>query len=335
MRKMIWCGGVVLFAGVCAVYFAAYYAAENPDSLVARCARAAYYVGMRCNPLVLLNQRPAEQAFAGRPVPGAGLPLPAPEIPGEEPEEAPLQQPEAVESIIVEDTDPVASVPVGQTAEPARIPEDDAGLAPADDNVEKLPLTMPYADEDDADVDAAGFGCACMTGFFKQLLQGSEQCKKERPACNGLMESVVEFVRELLGQDGDAMEEAEVPADPVQIGPGPDGEEAQDSRALPNPNSGLREDPYYHHQYPGCPYSGPCPYPHSPVLPPVTKPSKKSNQPRPQSHLNVNEDRIMQWTTEAAFTSILNHPEGIVHPEVDTMECRPTDVPDLGTDETF
>jgi len=349
MRKMIWCGTALLVFGAGAVFFAARYAAENPESLLGRCARAAYYVGVRCTPLAYLNQPAAqEHAFAGRPVRGAGLPIPAPEMPADEQQEAPLaERPEVVESIVVEEVDEreaAVPAPAGQTAEPARLPEEPDGFTPpADDSdLPRLPTTMPYADDDEVEVQESGTqaDAACMTEFLKMLVQnhGTKPC----PSCSrGLVQSVVDCVKEMLGQDTDSAEQVEVPAEPVQVSPAPGGaggEEAQENGKGPNSGSGFREDPYYHHQYPSCPYTGQCPYPHNYNLPPVTEPMKKS-KPDEQSRLILDEDRIMQWTqaatTDAGVKALMANIDSVLHGDIDTMECRPTDVPDLDNDETF
>jgi len=201
---------------------------------------------------------------------------------------------------------------------------------------------MPYADDDEVEVQESGTqaDAACMTEFLKMLVQnhGTKPC----PSCSrGLVQSVVDCVKEMLGQDTDSAEQVEVPAEPVQVSPAPGGaggEEAQENGKGPNSGSGFREDPYYHHQYPSCPYTGQCPYPHNYNLPPVTEPMKKS-KPDEQSRLILDEDRIMQWTqaatTDAGVKALMANIDSVLHGDIDTMECRPTDVPDLDNDETF
>jgi hypothetical protein len=348
MRKIIWCGTALLVLGAGAVFFAGRYAAENPDSLLGRCAQTAYHVGVRCNPLMYLN-RPAapDQVAAGKPIAGAGLPIPAPEIPEHEQQEPMAERPEIVESIVVEDVDREPAAPAGQTVEPARIQEDSDFGPPAagDDDVDKLPVAMPYADEDEE----LGFEteCARMTDFFKRLVDGKEPCSKNCPSCTQcLVQSIVDCVKGLLGLDGDSSEQAEAPPDPVEVAPGagqPNNEEAQEIRPGPTSGAGFREDPY-HHQYPGCPYPGACPYPYRRILPPVTPPvapSKNTEQPAAHSHVSLNEARILQWqwtqlnSPETGIKNWVNSLDLMTQPGIDTMECRPTDVPDLDHDETF
>jgi hypothetical protein len=343
MRKMIWCGTALLVFGVAAVFFAARYAAMNPDSLLGRCAHAAYFVGVRCNPLVYMNRPAKEQVAAGKVVPGAGLPIPAAVVPGDEHQEAPVAErpdvPDVVESIVVDDGEEheAAPVPADETPEPVRLQDSN------DKDMDKLPISMPYADENDDEVGDLGdrAGCAGMPEFLKGLMQ--DNSTKSCPSCTQcVVQSIVDLVKELLGDE--PAEQVEVPAAPVQVAPEAgqqNGEEAQEVRPEPKSGSGFREDPYYHHQYPGCPYTGQCPYPHHYNLPPVTPPaapSKKGEKSSPHSHLILDEWHTVQWTQlQSAEAGIKNLMAGVnaVHPEVDTMECRPTDLPDMDVDETF
>jgi hypothetical protein len=55
MRKLVWCGAAFAVGAAAAVYMAANYAANHPDSYLARCAAGAAYVGTRANPFVLAS----------------------------------------------------------------------------------------------------------------------------------------------------------------------------------------------------------------------------------------------------------------------------------------
>ncbi|MCI0459474.1 MAG: hypothetical protein L0Z62_21195 [Gemmataceae bacterium] len=62
MRKLVWCGAVVMVATAAAVYVAASHAAKHPDSYWGRCLAAAAYLGLHGNPFVAL-QPMAEQGM--------------------------------------------------------------------------------------------------------------------------------------------------------------------------------------------------------------------------------------------------------------------------------
>jgi hypothetical protein len=353
MRKMIWGGTALLVFGVTAIFFGARYAAMNPDSLLGRCARAAYNVGVRCNPLVHLNRRVDDAVAVGKPVPGAGLPIPAAVTPGDEHQEAPpaapaaAEHPECVESIVVEDIEEGEAAPAaaGQTAEPARLPEepDDFVAPPADNDLEKLPVAMPYADHDDGQFqELKQPDCVCMAELFKWLVQNDNDCTKPCPSYSQcLVQSLIECIEEVLGKDAAPAEQVAPPAEPVRAAPETDrlsGEEDQEVQR--KSGTGFHEDPYFHHQYPGCPYTGPCPYPHRYRLPPVTppvKPSPRQEKSSQRSHLIGDETHIMPWSVllETRAIDWSSTEDGRTHPEIDTMECRPTDVPPMDAHETY
>jgi hypothetical protein len=81
-----------------------------------------------------------------------------------------------------------------------------------------------------------------------------------------------------------------------------------------------QEDPAYHHQYPGCPYNGPCPK--SSNVPPPAR-SKKNAAPfgdelqesSPESKTNSDAKKLLKKGTGPERKS-----------KVDTTECRPSDI---------
>ncbi len=85
----------------------------------------------------------------------------------------------------------------------------------------------------------------------------------------------------------------------------------------------MREDPNYHYHYPSCPYPGNCPYPYHYQLPPVppvrpVQPQRESPPERDRPHRQI-----------SYFTPDM---EGA---GVDTMECRPSDLPHFGRNRPF
>jgi hypothetical protein len=97
-------------------------------------------------------------------------------------------------------------------------------------------------------------------------------------------------------------------------------EEAEPMPSAEPPN--CKEDPAYHYQYPGCPYTGVCPYSGKSVSDSMDAPKpeeKKSpmSEPAPagkRGHRNVPSCKDPPGSEDTP-----------VHPEVDTMECRPSD----------
>src|SRR5262245_4576259 len=61
MRKLVWCGAVVLVASAAAVYVAASHAAKHPDSYLGRCLRGAAYVGLHSNPFMAVTAPVVQQ----------------------------------------------------------------------------------------------------------------------------------------------------------------------------------------------------------------------------------------------------------------------------------
>src|SRR5262249_37670428 len=92
-----------------------------------------------------------------------------------------------------------------------------------------------------------------------------------------------------------------------------EGDESQEGDKTDPP----QEDAYhhYHDHYPSCPYTGGCPYPHRY---PVVLPSAPAPEPVPAP---------LPKPKKKANMSLLDDEPGTVHADVDTMECRPTDLP--------
>jgi hypothetical protein len=316
MRKVIWCSTAAVVFGTAAVFLAAYYAAQHPASFLGRCAHLGYQLGVRCNPLVFVGNRAPDHrepvAQPGKPIADACFPIPEPEILGDEHQEPPLADlpPEVVEPIVVDaedDTDDSVQAPPVQSEHGTSSDNARPDSPPAvNKDEEKLPPAMPYTDDDSKDM-ASLSDCACMSRVFRWVMQ------KDNTAGNGsapsspcgnrsLAQCIMDCLKQLNDENTGTGESAAVPADPVS------NDESQENAAPHKPGAAdLREDPNYHQQYPSCPYTGGCPYPHQYTVPKVQPTETPKTSPRDN---NVSTD-----------------PDNVVHAEVDTMECRPTDLP--------
>ncbi len=113
--------------------------------------------------------------------------------------------------------------------------------------------------------------------------------------------------------------------------PGPLGhprsQEEQDSTTPPDGQPApLQEDPAYHHHYPSCPYTGRCPYPYHysvPRVEPVNPP--RAEEQEPKSKPPVKPMKPLK-PVKKKFLLLFMGEMDFCHPDVDTMECRPTDI---------
>jgi hypothetical protein len=204
---------------------------------------------------------------------------------------------EAVEPIVIEGNDEESSCPLQSilhflTAGTSEItaPEDITILG-----AKPMPESMPYADEDTSEDEAQTQDDCCADCWLKSFVT-----------------VVLGELAEVLSQGSPEVQVEEQGSDETQEDAS--SEESADPANLPR----MQEDPYYHHHYPSCPYTGRCPYPGS-YVPPVVRPVEPVTPPQP--------------TTPQAPTppkkkfSLFGASSRVAHPEVDTMECRPTDLP--------
>jgi hypothetical protein len=249
MRKVIWCGTAILACVTIAVTMAAYYVAENPDSVLAEGALSAWEVCSWFNPMLAMNRVPCPVVCADKPCPPAVPwmaqeegPAPEPQEVGEVPQIAePIDVeggvPQAVEPIVVEDI----SLPVPQeTQEPAieggqqvpfMNPSNESGL-------DDVPAFMPYADDDDAflhqtmmdkpDLMTQLLGC-----FMNQELTDEEL------GCAVFAQAVAEFLKELVGDDNDATAVPVAPDEPIED----NTSSANPTEALPYLLEDIKEQP--------------------------------------------------------------------------------------------
>src|SRR6516225_9440229 len=92
MRKVIWCGTAVLACVTIATTMAAYYVAENPDSVLAEGALSAWEVCSWFNPVLAMNRVPCPVVCADKPCPPAVPWMAQEEGPVPEPQEPPMPE---------------------------------------------------------------------------------------------------------------------------------------------------------------------------------------------------------------------------------------------------
>jgi hypothetical protein len=176
---------------------------------------------------------------------------------------------------------------------PVYTPDNDIVMPKIEDTTEE-PQTMPYVEEDTEHQDDLGFPFSAFLFWLKK-----EAAKSVPPKAGS------ELVPEATSPEPEAPTEAPTP-----------------------PN--CQEDPNYHHQYPGCPYTGGCPY-HGghgyPTMkdfaPPKIEKEKKKTKKK-KKEIKATPTSMLKKMSESLLEDLKNTPS----PRrcgVDTMECRPSD----------
>lgn len=340
MRRLFWYGTILTVITAVNVYLASLYVASNPDASFSRGIVFLYRMGTDYNPMYWVSQKMAEhtsralrevvaQLSSQADAPALALrnhkPAEVPE-PAVEPENNDTLPPELLtliqtQGIVTEEQERTnglenghgytnvaldAGQPAGTqsifprgstvTVDPGtgQDPDDCPKIMPpCNDDEGEAPAVMPYVE--DQDTASADKDCA---DYLKRTVNELRDRGKEI-------------------RDSDA---------------GQEESEAGDEQEPP-----LEEDPAYHHQYPGCPHSGYCPYSgrgpaddYEPVPPP--KSEKKSADDAEESE--PAQPTIQEKQHSKEDKNQAKHPNGggkcgseecPAHPEVDTMEFRPSD----------
>jgi hypothetical protein len=318
MRKAFWCGAVGMIAGIAAVYGAAIYAERHPGSWFSHCLTKPVgesAVAAHTSSLIV-NLGEAVASATGEVVPMT--PRRSCKVECEAvAEECPnvCDNPPAVEAtepIQVTETDDGSTVSgcchTPEESEAGSQPQPECGAVVPDEVV--MPVcpeenngsaSMPYADEAKADDE-----CSPFSTWFNWL-----RSPDKKPGMN---------------EESDAIPQAE-PQTPVMdptYPPYPPGVDPVTPPGMPN----CQMDPYHQHQYPGCPYMGGCPYGGSRCSPPpVQEPTtSKINKKKKKKKLKLTPASLLRKVKKGADAEELNAEERGV-PGVDTMECRPSDLP--------
>jgi hypothetical protein len=357
MRAIVW--GSVAVAVCCSAAFvmAARLAAEYPDSMLARCANMAGYVASRCNPLVSWVHQPAKPKAVQARIQVDQIEAPQEAVIIEEMVEEFV--PEAVEPIVVENAIEIVDegtvivggrilgAIAGQVAGGAPIGAGAGALigsavAEESDEPPQQATTpeetgiprMPYADEDEETSAVDGCGSVEWQEMIRWFWGCDARCSGNTvPHCHFQMtlEKMIECIKAAEDEttsttvDEETQEDARV------------NEENQDEtgdNSETNPPQ-CEEDRHYHHHYPSCPYTGRCAYPphYQRVVPydmqRVTTPPETQDAPKPEPEEQTSDTPRKK---KKCFRSNYSP----VHPEIDTLECRPSDGPeDYDLDEPF
>jgi len=185
--------------------------------------------------------------------------------------------------------------------------------------LEAPPAYMPYADEDTTSVPLNCRTVRSETGTCRGSWGWLSSC--EEPATSGACDCCT-WIMELINKFASVLS----PTAPVE-GPPVDGEaqelpmDLRERLGLPT----MREDPNYHYHYPSCPYPGNCPYPYHYQLPPVppVRPAVPQRESPPAPERDKPHRQISFFTPDMEGAG------------VDTMECRPSDLPHLGRHRPF
>jgi hypothetical protein len=350
MRKFVWAGTAVVVLGAAAVYYAADFAARNPDSWFGRCTYVAAYIGSKCNPFAGISAAVAHRCPSdGVTEVCAVVQKPKPDAIPEEQEPAAVQGGDVDEPIRVEpqagfvmpfepeDAEPVVP-PSEETPEPTFGPGEESEVptevaAPASDTEEAVPPAMPYV-EDDVPACKKGGSCGKCGGSkdcCEKCNKGSDIILNERnydtPCDRDCCEKCEKCDKGCCAKDccdwflsffgikscGKCCNDQPAPSDAE----GQDEGTATRHDDVPN----CQEDPAYDHQYPSCPFmSCPYPYAHHAVVTTndAVQPKKKKTRKKPATSPQGQPATKKPGCGEGATCP--------GHPDVDTMEARPSDV---------
>ncbi len=335
MRKLLWSGVAALVVGAVAVYVAYDHARQHPMSVLGRCATAAATFGLTGNPVEAVRNL-------------QGVPCDALQVgelakPGDEKEVLP-PVPDAEEFPPVHEAEEVINIEPGarldvpeeyaidkeweqwyDDSESPVMPEvgteegTEENSASGTEESYPLQLCVPMQEPEAGTSSEAIWSIEMIgVGTVRDLLK-LLRCHGE-DACASGDEDDCGWLLRLLGFGRLMDESAEQPM--TESEPMPASEEATEEMPMRDPD-------YHRYHYHGCPYSG-CPYPHAytpPVYtPPVTTPvptpapapeAKPTRKPR----RGCGESQMSFWQR---LMSLVQDPSGPAN--VDTMECRPSDI---------
>jgi hypothetical protein len=335
MRRLIWTCVAVMLAGACWLYVAAMYVASYPDSNLTRCAAVAYRMGTECNPMyrvsaaVAVRVRRAVQSALSQPAYrteavavgaacGAVVAQSEPAIAERNlyrteiipPVCDPASPTEEVQGqadntwIKFEDAEdgkvrPIYFDPAEESAAPP-------AAAPADNDGDNGPDTMPTLPEDEAK---------------------PEDPPATMPYIDDDDNALLEYWKSLFIEQADANAQQSSTEDGKQTS-------SEESENVPQADSNEYQMPPSHYSshptsYPGCERTVTCPYtgrtyPADPAQDdpqPTTQPKKKKKKDANTGKANGNQP--------GTISRILQEQKGTedvpVHPEVDTTEFRRND----------
>jgi hypothetical protein len=369
MRKSVWAGTALVVLGAVAVYLISEHAAHHPESWLGRCTLAVAEAGSQCNPfntvhVAVANGR-SEENCPARPTPEVTCVLPpVAAVLADEAIEPIKIEPQPAVDLPPEDEMP-STVPASEeTPEPRFAPgeesEPPAGVAaPAHDEEDRPYEEMPYAENEEPVCKKCG-SCpkdCCQKGTCpKDCAPG--KCSGTVNSDAGLVGSIcsnpcggegcclqccVQWLLSLLGlSDGEKCYCGSAAGAPANAGAAEDKPEIHE---VPN----CQEDPSYSHQYPSCPYTGsrcPCypstspssPKPEVNPLDELLPPTKKVKKPASSSRLDSPQSHQLGIGLVSALRSVAPPAEEgyETHPDVDTMEARPSDIgKDMGQNDPF
>lgn len=262
MRNWVWGGfALAVFAGA-GVYLAADHSVRHPDSFVGRCAISALKLGSQVGPIVLNRATSA--------VPWRGLSQRQTTLPDKpvcryyDVPVACMPPADGFEPIVVE----VEPVSQNEYVEPVI-------FSTASRTVAATPTLMPYA-ADEGDEPCEGTCVLEWLGCDQSCCQLFSNCMKALRVVTGIEQSVqVEVIDET---DDETVEQPQAPEQPETIPLTPE----QSSGIEEIPYGRMQEDPYHHHHYPCCPYTGRCPQPYPtayPIIPRAEESNIRQNKP--------------------------------------------------------
>jgi hypothetical protein len=338
MRKLFWWSAGCVVAGVVAVSLAAHHISHYPDSWLGKCFipaareparhQAGTAMAAAVESAVARLTQPGDQAME---INGK---LRAQPMPEECAEAAPGPQ-------FVEANEPIQ---VGGPGSPAGFNDSvpaEAGTPAA--VVPGCPVPMPGGQEE----------CEPAGPFMPPCPVCEPEDKLYMPPCPE-DEDGKQMHLPYVGEGGDMKEEFELPTSvwfhwllqketppketkdrseqlvPVTPGVAPETPEESEPAVPMNPPR-CEEDPHYHHQYPGCPYMGGCPFggPCTPEMKPQEAPTLKKDKKKKVQAMPMSFSRKLRTLLDGGLEVKECHTDEI---KLDTMECRPSDLKLAGLD---
>jgi len=329
MRRLFWCGTALIAAMTAAAYAAAEYARHNPDSSLARGAWCAYRVCVEDNPIAH-----AAQVIAGR-VPAAALARASRACNGAtcaaaqgQPAQANASQPVQVELFGPEDF-----TNLFRCQSPAAQANDTGGPCPRTlvCTPDETSATPPWQEFGSPERIHGGVPAVTVPAGAVEESEDNPGAMPLSADDDSAAPSVMPYVEDgddsapffnfwidLLGEAAARSHKDQQPDTSAAAG-SEESEEASESGP-----ADCREDPAYPYQYPGCPSTATCPA--GGCHKPKTRPQLTPKVMGDLEEQSAPPDLLLPPHKPVDAEPDADSPEeSPIHPDVDTMEFRPSD----------
>jgi hypothetical protein len=320
MRKIIRVSMIAVAAGGVFCYLAVSYALHHPESLLAQCTLTALHLGGDHNPLYQVGSAVGRTAY--RVAVGQVTP------------------PEEEEQLLCAPPDPLPVQDAAPLEKPTFSPEQHDFIMQTIQEELQRQTGRPQLSSDKSPSDSLPQSALRTVSQTEPPLAKEDDFPQTMPHCLD-----AEDTPDLMPPAADSKPTSS--NDPLfqfwlglfESAAHESGKQSQSSYEEEPPH--CLEDPAYQYQYPGCPYTGKCPYQERPDTPkmsdpiPAVKPHQKSAPEKSQPGGKSKEGKKMtdpkKYELPARLRQLLPgdsteaQEEPAAHPEVDTTEFRPSD----------